>query len=426
MKKVYLLVLVFVIVSTNNISAQKLSYSPLTYYGIGDIYFQGNTRQQSMGNTGIGDFTNYHISKINPANISALSKHQAIFEIGFFHRISNFSTSSQSQINNLSNIKNIYGAFTISNWWHTSFGINPYSGSGYKIVSEDTASTSDYSTPYEYTIDGLGSMNQIFWGNSFTFFKKFSVAANLNYNFGSFDKKQTIIINYDSSFISASIIKDRNIFRKVNFDFGFAYNDTIKRNNEELLRFSLGGIYSNKTTINTITTKYTARTTSYFGAAFTDSLFFDTTGTSSIVLPQTLGFGISMTYKDKFTFSADYIIKKWSESVIFEQNNFVDSRFIGIGMEYCASKYSSIFYKTIRYQIGAYQNNSYLTYNGKQITTQAFTTGISFPVKRKLMINIGYSYGQRGDLDIGLKENFHEFNLGMTLYDIWFVKRRYN
>jgi len=268
-------------------------------------------------------------------------------------------------------------------------------------------------------------MNQVFWGNSFTFFNKFSVAANLNYNFGSFDKRQSIIISNDSSYMSASVIKDRNIFRKVNFDFGFVYHDTIKRNNKELLRFSIGGTYSNTTTINTIATKYSSRTTIFLGSTFTDSIFFDTIGTSSIVLPQSIGFGISMTYNDQFTFSADYIIKNWSESTIFGQNNFVDSRFIGIGMEYCESKYSSRFYKTIRYQIGAYQNNSYLTYNGKQLVTQAFTTGIGFLVKRNLMINIGYSYGQRGSLDLGLRENFHEFNIGMTLYDIWFVKRKY-
>lgn len=423
MKKILLVILV-VIISTNFISAQKLSLSPLTYFGIGEINFQGNTSQLSMGNTGIGNFTNFHISKVNPASISALGSNQAVFEFGLFHRISIFDDGTEPQLNNLSNFRYIYGGFRIASWWHTSFGISPYSSSGYKIIIKDSLQTGDYTSNYNLIYEGIGSINQVFWGNSFTIFNKLSFGANINYNFGSFDREQSVLMTTDSDFISITVSKNRNLIKKINFDFGLIYADTIRKNQKEFMRFSIGAIYSNKTNINSIETKYTYRNISYLGLSFTDSLNYDTIGNSKIELPQSLGFGISMTFNNKYTFAADYLYKKWAGNEILGQNNFNNSKFIALGFEYCESPLSSRYYKTIRYNIGAYQNNSYMSFNNKQVITQGLTAGIGLPL-RTVMLNLGFTYGQTGSLDLGLKENFYEFNLGVTLYDIWFIKRKF-
>jgi len=423
MKKILSVILV-VIFSTNFISAQKLSLSPLTYFGIGEINFQGNTSQISMGNTGIGDFTNFHISKVNPASVSALGPNQAVFEFGLFHKISIFDNGSETQLNNLSNFRNIYGGFRIASWWHTSFGISPYSSSGYKIDVNDSVQEGDYISKYNLIYQGTGSINQVFWGNSFTIFKKFSIGANINYNFGSFDREQSISMTSDSNYISITYSKNRNILKKITYDFGFIYADTIRKNQKEVMRFSIGAIYSNKTTINTIETKNTYRNINTLSSTFIDTLYFDTLGNSKIELPQSLGFGISMTFNNKFTFAADYLQKKWAGNEIFGQNNFNNSKFIGLGFEYCESPLSSRYYKTIRYNIGAYQNNSYMSFNNKQVITQGLTAGISFPL-RTIMLNLGFTYGRTGSLDLGLKENFYGFNLGVSLYDVWFIKRKF-
>lgn len=422
MKKILVIITVILLVS-QNIIAQNLSSSPYSRFGVGDILFQGNGRQIAMGNTGIADFSSHHISKVNPATYSALKPNNVIFETNFFHRFSEYSNGTDKQINNTSNFKQLVGGFRVTRWWHTAFGLTPYSGIGYQVVAEDSVVSGEFSTAYTTRYYGLGGITQLFWGNSFTILKNFSIGANINYNFGSMNKYSETVIS-DTLSTSITRIYDRNLFKKFTYDLGVIFQDTIKNGYKNILRYSIGGIYSNKFEINTYRTLYVSRMLNSYGLTYTDSVFFDTVGQSSIVIPQTYGGGISLTFQDKFTVSADYLIRKWKGATILDETNFVDSRFIGVGFEYVASPFSTVYSKTIRYRIGVYQNNSYKLFNDIQLQTQAITFGVGFPIKT-VQLNLGFVIGQTGSLDIGLKENFYELNLSVSLYDLWFVKRKF-
>ncbi len=422
-RKLLVIILIFV---AFGLKAQNLNTSPLTRYGVGELFFQGNVRQLSMGNTGLADYTGLHISPVNPALTGAIRPNNVIFEFAVMNRTSLYNNGQAKQWNNFSDIRHIYGGFRITRIWHTGFGMVPFSGTGYKVTVNDSTSIDGFTTPYTIEYYGHGSINTLFWSNSFTFFRKFTLGAKLNYNFGSFDHQTNIIFNYnktDSTFSSLTVLNDRNIFKKITYDFGFVYNDTIKIKSDPFVKVSIGGIYSNRQDVNSIMTKVVLRGVNYNGRSFNDSIFYDTVATSSFSFPQTYGAGLSLEFR-QFTFSADYITRKWSDTQIFGNSGFADSRFIGFGGEYCRDKQSTRYFRTIRYRIGAFNYKSYVVYNNSQITTNALTAGIGLPFK-SLMINLGFIYGQKGSLDIGWKENFYEVNFGITLYDLWFIKRKY-
>jgi len=431
-KKLLLLLILTSIYTLSN--AQKLNTSPLTRYGIGEIYFQGNIRQLSMGKTGIGDFSSYNITNLNPASVSALKPNNVIFEFGAMERISLFDNATLQQWDNFSNIRYIYTGFRVTKGWHTSLGITPYSGIGYKVESYDTVTVNDYSSNYYTQYDGTGSVNQFFWSNSFTFFKKFSLAAKLNYTFGSIDRQSSITLTKDDtivssandtslySFTSATVVKDRNLFKNLTYDFGFIYHDTIRIHNKKI-KYSLGAIYSNRQTINSYMTKITLRSVMLNNRSYSDSLFFDTVSTSYFNLPQTYGFGINISLP-KMTFAFDYMTQQWSGTHIFDTDSYKNTQFIGFGLEYCNDPFSTRYYRTIRYRLGAYDYSSYISHNNSQLTSQAITFGVGLPFK-SIIFNFGFVVGQTGNLDLGLKENFYEINIGISLYDLWFVKRKY-
>lgn len=424
MKKLVFISILFLSALPFSTIAQKLSSSPFSRYGVGELYHQANGRQIAMGNTGIGDFNSFHISKLNPASISSLKPNNVIFEIGLFDKISEFTNGETSQFNNITSFKHIMVGFRATSWWHTSFGVTPYSGVGYKMRLEDTLSIDDYLTPITNNYEGEGGINQLFWTNSFTFYNHFSLGATINYNFGSIDRISTSVIS-DSSYTSLTTNSSRNIFRKFNYDLGFVFADTIKKDEySSILKYSIGGVFTNNYSIKSVETKYIARSISMYGRNFTDSVFFDTVATSSIMMPKTIGTGISLTLYDKYTFTGDYVYRNWSEGSVFGETNFVNSNFIGVGAEYVAAPLSTRYYKTIRYRIGAFQNNSYMSYNDNQITTRALTFGVGLPVK-SVQVNLGFALGQTGSVDVGLLENFYEFNLNLSLYDIWFIKRKF-
>ena len=152
--------------------------------------------------------------------------------------MSDYQTADDSQLSNVASFKHFMGGFRVTSWWHTSFGMTPYSGIGYKIRTENTLSIDDeFSTPIINDYEGQGGINQLFWGNSFTIKKHFSVGANINYNFGSIDRINTSVIT-DSLYTSITTFSTRNIFKKFSYDFGFIYADTIKKDDyTNILRY---------------------------------------------------------------------------------------------------------------------------------------------------------------------------------------------
>ncbi len=423
MKKKSVIVLIISLLATVGVFSQKLTTSPFSRYGVGEILFAGNGRQRAMGNTGIGNYTSYHISALNPASISALKPNSVIFEVGLFHKLSVFDNGEATQINNASNFSYIMGGFRVARFWHTSFGILPYSGIGYKVQTTDTLSIDNSVSPITVNYEGAGGINRFYWTNSFNFLGHFNIGATINYNFGTFDRQSSTVIS-DSVYMSIAAIADKNLFHKFSYNFGFIFADTIFRNEKNILKYSLGGIYSNKYEITSLERRLGIRSVSAYNRAFSDTIFMDTVGTSTMMMPQTIGVGASFTLLNSYTFNFDYMLRKWSGNSIFNQNNFVDSRFMGVGFEYCRNPFSTIYGKTIRYRIGAYQYDSYVLFNNKQIQTQAITLGVGFPIKT-IQMNLGFTIGQTGDISLGLKENFYQFNLGISLYDIWFIKRKF-
>lgn len=413
-----------ILLTTFLINAQKLTISPFSKFGIGEILNQSNSRQYAMGGTSIADYNSFEVSKVNPASSSAFFPKRALFEFHFFNRLSYFQYDNQSQFNDVANIFQIMAGFRVAKWYSTTFGLAPYSGMGYTIVKYDTLIVENYKQPILIDYSGNGTINQLFWGNSFTFFKRFTLGANINYNFGYISKFQILYIS-DSITESNTEFEKRASYNKITYDLGFLYNDTIKKDSKPFIRYSVGGIFSNKTNFDAIHTKYVWRATNTYNQSLADSIFFDTTGISSFSIPLTYGLGVSVTFKDKLTINVDYISQQWHNCNVWADNNFANSTYIAIGSEYCSDPYSSNYFKTISYRFGFYNKDSYAFYNGKQINTKAITLGFMLPFK-SINFNLSFQFGKTSNLNSGLKENFTQLNVGLNLIDIWFLKRLYN
>ncbi len=79
----------------------------------------------------------------------------------------------------------------------------------------------------------------------------------------------------------------------------------------------------------------------------------------------------------------------------------------------------------INLKAGAYYNNTQLLNSENNIKEYGVSTGLSFNFGfAKNQIDFAYSIGKREGLyGIG-DENIQKFNIGITVGDIWFVKRR--
>lgn len=79
----------------------------------------------------------------------------------------------------------------------------------------------------------------------------------------------------------------------------------------------------------------------------------------------------------------------------------------------------------INFKMGAYSNNIKLLNSEKIINEYGVSTGLSFNFGvTKNQIDFAYLIGKRQGLTVIGDENIQKFSIGITVGDIWFVKRR--
>lgn len=413
----YKILLLTVFVFINIIAfSQAGSESPYSRYGIGDIFNNRTGQSKGMGGFSIGLASDEHVNYFNPASYSAFKKQAFIFEFGVAQRFTFSNTQTLSSQKSNFNIEYLSFGFPITNWWSGSFGLTPYSSTGYDIYYRDTMPELG-SVLYKYS--GEGGLNKVYMGHSFKFFNRLSIGFNASYLFGANVYAKDVIFE-DDSIAYDFHNKDTTYFGDKSFDFGLQYVHPIKEKYELIF----GAVYSNKDKITAYKSQYGAIT--YGTSAITVLQTEREKGTQDI--PQSYGLGLSFSEKDKFIIGVDYLAQKWSQTSSFGVSDSLnDSQMICFGGEIKPSTDPvSPYWKRIRYRAGAHATNTYLTFQETQINDFGISFGIGLPIKRSNTIfNLTFEAGQRGTTENNLlKENYYIISLNLSLSDTWFFKRK--
>ena len=165
------------------------SYSPYSIFGIGDISRQGTSFNKSMGGVGIATRNNRFINYMNPAALTARDSLSFMADFGLSQKNTIYRQGDLRSANNTFNIYDFMMSFPI--WKSSAFvvGITPFSDVGYNFSHiEENQDIIGQTGNIEYDSYGNGSVYQIFLGAGATFWKNFSVGAEMIYYFGNVDK----------------------------------------------------------------------------------------------------------------------------------------------------------------------------------------------------------------------------------------------
>jgi hypothetical protein len=157
----------------------------------------------------------------------------------------------------------------------------------------------------------------------------------------------------------------------------------------------------------------------------------DTKGT--ITIPSGYGLGVSLSRTDRWFVGADYRFDNWSDYKSFgKTDSLVNSQSFSLGARLVPDYTSTSYLNRIDYRIGGQYFQSYLKLREKRINGYSVTFGIGLPMRSialkgtRSMLNIGFEIGQIGSIEQNLiRENYINFSLGLTIYEVWFFKRRY-
>jgi hypothetical protein len=425
--------------------SQENNASPYSFYGIGDTKFKGTADTRSMGGLGIIP-DSIHLNLQNPATYSALKL--TTWSVGATNTRTTLKTDAESASAGRVSIDYLAMALPFKKV-AVSFGIMPYTATGYKIQKSITEATDEqyYTLRTDTKFDGSGGLNRVYGGASFKITPKLGIGANFNYYFGNIKTQslvsQTLILESthdtipDSNFPAQYSTRETNSskYHAAGFDIGAYYQTMINKK----YNWNLSATYTPETKLSGETTRNIATVT------------VSTDGTTTVAEDRDyndddLGGSSDKKMPMKFTVGTGFgLPRKWFAGVEFTQTGnsalsnrfdgittaaFTDGQKISVGGYYIPNYFSYTSYLSrMTYRGGLRYEKTGLVLNGQDINDLGISLGVGLPLSGTIggsNLNIGLEYGQRGTKSAGLiQENYFSIFIGLSLNDKWFVKRKY-
>ena len=437
--KKILLVSVFVIMGVSAFAQNGTygAYSPYSIYGLGEVSKQGTAYNRSMGAVGIAARNRRFINITNPAAVTARDSLSFMADFGLTQKNTLFSQADLKSAKNTFNVYDFVMSFPI--WRSSAFmvGITPFSDVGYDFSHIETDQTIIGNTGnISYDSYGTGSVYQIFVGAGATFWKNFSVGAELIYYFGNIDKVTNMDYS-DASYRSINSGSDLAI-RGVTGKFGLQYEQKLGGD----VSMVIGATYRLGSKMNGYSTNY--RYANQSSVSDTLSYRVDTLKRSGVRFGDEFGVGISVRGGEKWSVELDYTRADLRNTGLdtapgFAVNGNMDftgavSQSFRAGFEIVPNRNDIRYYlKRCAYRAGAYLDQEYYKVNGNNVYTYGITLGVTLPVFRWYNgLSIGVDFGQRAyntrqqSNSSMIREQYVAFNIGFNIHDIWFQKPRYN
>ncbi len=400
--------------------------SPYTRFGIGELRTNSyNTVLMSMG--GIRNATNGNnlINIYNPATYASFDSLSFVFEGGIMGSKGSISTSSISEPTDYASLNHLLFGFQIKKWWKSSFGLVPFSDVGYNTVQEQNLENIGR-TMFQY--EGSGGISQAYWGNAFKVTKSFAIGFNFAYNFGTIDKSRTIYFPDSLPYYQNTRLDNKIKVGGISFDFGLLHKTKVGKD----LMLSSGLSFALPQKINA-KREFLANT--FQGGLqvqeyFTDTIKYKPEEKGDINMPARVGLGLMLEDQDHWKIGVDFNWQNWNSYEAFGYSDSLRNSWdVAIGGEYIPDFTSvSSYVKKIRYRLGARFSKTPIHVFDKNINEFGISFGFGLPIMRsKSVFNMGFEFGGKGTTANNLvKENYFRFTIGVSIFERWFVRRKYN
>ncbi|MAY21715.1 MAG: hypothetical protein CMC74_02945 [Flavobacteriaceae bacterium] len=409
------LLIVFTLLFSVSFLAQQGTTSPYSFFGIGSLKFKGTVENRSMGGLGVYS-DSIHLNIQNPAAVSELKL--VNFSIAGSHKFNTLSTEQETQRVTTTTLDYLAIGIPMGKFG-ASFGLIPYTSSGYKLQSQSDVATTQYS--------GSGGLNKIFVALSYRLFKGLSVGIDANYDFGNIENT-AISTQEDIQFGTQEI--NRSDLLGFSFNFGALYKTMLTEELESVSSFTYTPetdfASENSRTISTILTLPNGNFTTIDNR---DIVVSDT----DFTFPSQFTLGTGIGKPKKWFLGGEYTSQKTSNFTnrTFELDNvtFEDASKFKLGGFYIPN-YNSFtsYWKRIVYRAGFRFEETGININGEAIDEFGISFGLGMPLRRSFSnVNLGFEIGRRGTQNNGLvSENFFNIFVSLSLNDKWFEKRYYD
>ncbi|MEL6919065.1 MAG: hypothetical protein AAFO99_15215, partial [Bacteroidota bacterium] len=378
---------------------------------------------QMMG--GIGLYADsIHINLNNPSAYANLKL--TTYSIGVSHRELRLKSFTDQENSSVTNLEYLSIGFPLAKNFGLGFGIVPLSSVGYDIVTETVDQNQDSVTS---AFGGEGGLNRVYLSLGHKLTKDLTLGATVNFSFGTLENN--IVQSVEGVQFGTS---DRRSSRINGADFNFAVNYTPTINKKYTLFTSLR--------VNTqanLTSKNTQRIGSFSLIDGQDIEIIDVNldaqnlANTELKVPTTTTFGLGFGKDKKWFLGAEYSFQELSsftnDFISLDNLVYEDASTFAFGGFFIPdySTFSS-YLKRITYRAGVRYEKTGLVLNDKEINNFGINFGLGLPLGGSFSnLNLGFELGRRGTTAANLiEESYFQINLGLSLNDRWFLKRKLN
>ena len=421
--KNYSLVIFFVL-TTSFVVSQTNTGSPYSLNELGEINFLGNVSNLSMGGIDSAiDSIEFNIN--NPSSLAKLKTTNYL--IGTFYKSTGISNVNSTDNINTANINYIAVGIPTKRFGF-GFGVLPYSSVGFNLQTTEEYNTANSINSRLFGAEG--NINRAFVSIGLPLLKYLSLGASANYNFGKFNyEKFNLIENVNYGIFSNSSSEISG------FTYNFSSNLSIPLKND----FTLNLVYSfypeGDLDSYNIESLYTSNTSSITLESLGDFVDVDLNSrgleNTKLPVPKKSIYSLGLEKKNSWFLGFQYESKLSSnfENVFLDTQNvsYRDSNSLSIGGYIIPDSSSLISYwKRVVYRIGIKNEKKSIIVNNLPVNHFSLNLGLGLPIAGLSKANLGLEIGKVGDNDSLVKENYFALRLGLSLNDVWFIKRKYN
>lgn len=433
------LLLVFVpLISQAQKSNSLNTFSPYTFYGIGEILPVGSSATRSMGGIGVAYASPFEINYVNPAANSTVYPQSAALSIGMTGRSHYLKTKDSKTSYNSFNFNDVGLLLPVFRRAGLSVSVTPFSSVGYDTEIEQHKQPGNDDdliidvghVLHKYT--GDGNINQLKLGFGIEVFKDLSIGASFVTYLGTISKYNKTVITpaiAAESYRSVSGSMKEEV-ADISFDLGIQYR-AIRDAKHSLV---IGAVYQPDVKLKN---KMSHQVITY--DTNNSSAVTDTAWRQKMTLPQKIGIG-AYYQNVKLGVGLDYTCQDWSKAykVLDEKNDvsYRKSQTVALGMHYTPNRNDiRRILNRWTYRAGFRYSTLSVVKDGYKMEEMAVTFGLGVPIRsgNPSEMSIGVELGRRGKTgwtDKGyptVRDNFFRVSVGFSLFDnTWFMKYKYD
>ena len=412
--------------------AQGLGNSPYSRIGLGEFNANtGGVRQMGMGGVGLAAPNAVNVNELNPALLYYTSR--TTFEAGYtgqYKTVKNATASSRSGNGTL-------GYFALSvplaSRWGAAVGLKPVSAVDYESnILQDVVGESGSQSLKQYK--GTGGVSEAYLGQGVRIAKGLTVGFTASYLFGTVDETVGTTVQIVNS--NAALVKSVDRQHTRYSDFAFRAGVHYRQKVAKALSLNLGGVYSFGHSLGGQQSN-TQERENISGSLISAPIQLNN-GRGTTYLPGLAQLAVSLDNDKNWSLSLDVAQQQWSK---FSSFNTVgpalsNTMRIGLGGEISPDPGSvEHYFQRVSYRAGVSMAQLPYQPGGKTLYDRSVSWGFAFPMPtasalESTTLSLGFTYGQRGNTDVlssgasNVQESYIRGQLGVTLNNRWFIKRR--